>query len=158
MKSIVLLVLLITGFVRCMNSFTPQAAQNTTDDLTISSGTSFGMCTGYCQNDYTFNGTSVTLVQSSVRPQTTLTSKSCQSTISQSDWNTLKAAANVDLFSKQPKLIGCPDCTDAGSEYVEIQAGPQKYRVTFPFGRTIPGFESLVDALRNQREAFKNCN
>ena len=158
MKSVVLLVLLITSFVRCVDSFTPQTAQDKTGELIIRSGTSFGMCTGYCQHDYTFNGTSVTLVQSSVRPQTTLPPKSCQSTISPADWATLKAAANLELFSKQPNLIGCPDCTDAGSEYVEIQVDTQKYRVTFPAGRTISGFESLVNALRHQREAFKNCN
>lgn len=158
MKSVVFAVLLVLVFVRCMNDFTPQNAQDLTDGLTIRTGTSFGMCIGYCQSDYVFQGTSVTLTQSSTRPQTTLSPKSCQSTISQDDWNTLKATANLDLFSKQPSVIGCPDCADGGAEYIELQIDDQKHRVTFPANKTIPGFESLVNSLRGYREAFKNCN
>ena len=158
MKPIVVVVLLVVVFVRCMNNLTPQTPQNsTTDKLTIRTGTSFNMCAGYCKNDYVFNGTSVTLAQGSVLPQAQVTPRSCQSTISQAKWTDIKALANLDAFSKVANVLGCPDCTDGGAEYIEIQVDDQKYRVTFPYGKTIPGFETLVDALRTQRNAFKNC-
>lgn len=155
MKRIAMFLTLVIFFIRCTTNFTPQ---NTTDKITIRTGTSFGMCVGYCQNDYVFNGTSVTLTQRDTRPQAQLATRSCQSTISQADWTRLKAAANSDLFSQQPNVIGCPDCTDAGAEYIEIQTDGQPYRVTFPASRTIPGFESLVNELRALRATFKNCS
>ena len=148
--------LLILAFGSCMNSFTPQNGPDTTG-LIIRTGTSAGMCVGYCAFDYVFNGTSVTLTQSSTRMQSGITPKSCQSTISQADWDALRQSANLDAFSKQPVVIGCPDCTDAGAEYVEIEQGDQKHRVTIPFAQTIPGFEPLLKALRSQRATFKEC-
>jgi hypothetical protein len=158
MKPIIMVVLLVVVFVRCMNDLTPQTAQNTTTDkLTIRTGTSFKMCTGYCKNDYVFNGTSVTLAQGSVMPQAQATPRSCQSTISQAKWNEIKMLANLDAFSNVANVLGCPDCTDGGAEYIEVQVNDQKYRVTFPYGKTIPGFETLVDTLRAQRNTFKNC-
>ena len=157
MKAFVVAILLVVVFVRCMNDFTQQSSQGTVDALTIRTGTSFGMCVGYCQNDYVFNGSSVTLAQSNSRPQAQVTPRSCQTTISLVDWNALKANADFDALSKQPKILGCPDCTDGGAEYIELQLDEQRYRVTFPFGKTIPGFESLVTGLRNQRNVFKDC-
>ena len=158
MKPIVIVVLLVVVFVRCMSNLTPQTPQNTTTDkLTIRTGTSFNMCAGYCKNDYVFNGTSVTLAQGSVLPQAQVTPRSCQSTISQAQWNDIKTLANMDAFSKVATVLGCPDCTDGGAEYIEIEVDGQKHRVTFPYGKTIPGFETLVDTLRTQRNAFKNC-
>ncbi|GAB3944476.1 hypothetical protein GCM10028805_12050 [Spirosoma harenae] len=156
MKPIAIATILIIAFGGCMSSFTPQDQPETTG-LIIRTGTSAGMCVGYCAYDYVFNGSSVTLTQSGNRTQSTVSPKSCQSTISQDDWNTLQSAANLDAFSKQPTVIGCPDCTDAGAEYVELELGDKKHRVTFPFAQTIPGFESLLKALRSQRAAFKEC-
>ncbi|MVM39884.1 hypothetical protein GO730_23530 [Spirosoma sp. HMF3257] len=158
MKSIAIAVLFLAGFGRCTSALTPQAQVDITDELTIRTGTRFGMCIGtHCVNDFVFNGTRVTLTQKDVRPQTQPTSKSCESTISLADWQMLKASANLDMFSKQSTSIGCPDCADGGAEYVELQIGEQKHRVTFPYGETIPGFESLVSALRSQRAAIKDC-
>lgn len=158
MKSIVIVVLLIAVFVHCTNNVTPQSPQSTVaDKLTIRTGTSFNMCAGYCKNDYVFNGTSITLAQGSVLPQAQVTPRSCLSTISQAQWNEIKTLANLAAFSKVATVLGCPDCTDGGAEYIEIQVDDQKYRVTFPYGKTIPGFETLVDNLRTQRNAFKNC-
>lgn len=158
MKPIVIAVLLVIVFVRCMSNLTPQTPQDTTtDELTIRTGTSFNMCAGYCKNDYVFNGTSVTLAQGSVLPQAQVIPRGCQSTISQARWNEIKPLANLDEFSKVAAVLGCPDCTDGGAEYIEIQVNNQKHRVTFPYGKKIPGFEALVDSLRAQRNAFKNC-
>jgi len=129
----------------------------TDESLTIRSGTSFGMCIGYCQNDYTFNGTSATLIQSGIRTQNETPTKTCQAVISPADWNGLKALADFDAFSNVSTTLGCPDCADGGAEYVELQTGDRKHRVTFEFNKTIPGFEPLVDALRKARESVKDC-
>ena len=114
------------------------------------------MCTGYCRNDYTLNGVRLKLSQSGVRTQPAV--KTCETTISPSDWSALTALANMDTFGKQPETIGCPDCADGGAEYVELQKGNQIHRVTFEYNKTIPGFEGLVERLRTYRNSLKACN
>lgn len=128
-----------------------------TDGITIRTGTSFGMCAGYCQSDYVFNGASATLTQNGTRSQAQVPVKTCQTTISQVDWDALKTLANFDAFSNKSATLGCPDCADGGAEYIELQTGDRKHRVTFEFNKTIPGFEPLVNALRKNRETFKEC-
>ena len=156
MKLTVIFLLLTVSFGRC-TTITPQTANVSPDELIIRAGTSFGYCVGYCNTDYVFNGTSVTLTQTSFRQAAQYPAKTCQNTISAADWNTLKSQATLDTFSKVAEQLGCPDCADAGAEYVELQLGDQKHRVTFETARTIPGFEPLVDAVRKQRDAFRQC-
>lgn len=158
MKLLLLLCSAVLTLSQCTQStaLTP-ADEVLTDGLVIRTGTSFGMCAGYCQSDYTFNGTSVTLIQNGTRTQAQSPAKTCQTNLSATDAEALKALANSDAFSTKPTTLGCPDCADGGAEYIELQTGDRKHRVTFEFGKTIPGFEPLVDALRKQREAFKEC-
>lgn len=132
--------------------------QAVTDAIIIRSGTSFGMCVGdKCQKDYVFTGTTVTLTHSGNGRGTPLPPKTCQKSLSSVDWNNLKAAVNLSTFSQQPAVLGCPDCADGGAEYIELEQGGSKHRVTFPYGQTIPGFEPLVTALRQQRNQFDAC-
>ncbi|MDB5240295.1 MAG: hypothetical protein JWP57_920, partial [Spirosoma sp.] len=64
-------ILLLFVFALAMSRCTENRVRPITDEaLTIRSGTSFGMCMGYCQNNYTLNGTNVTLIQSGTRTQT----------------------------------------------------------------------------------------
>ncbi len=149
-----LLLLMILGSCR---SDTATPAESV-DGLIIRSGTSFGFCVGYCQKDYVFDKTNVTLTEQDKRAPTQNPTKTCQKTISQADWNALTAAAKPDLFSRQPETLGCPDCADGGAEYIELQLNDRRHRVTFEFGKTIPGFEPLVEAIRSQRTAFEECN
>ncbi|WP_080237599.1 hypothetical protein [Spirosoma rigui] len=157
MKQLLFTLLAMAMLGRCAETTVRSAAETgSPDPLTIRTGTSFGMCVGYCFNDYVLNGTSVTLTQNGNRTQQVPT-KSCQATITPDEWNALKALASFDAFSQQPERIGCPDCADGGAEYIELETGGRKHRVTFEYNQTIPGFEPLVDALRSRREAFKEC-
>lgn len=158
MKPILLTFLITLMLGRCTETnVLTNADAAATDALTIRTGTSFGMCVGYCQSDYVFNGTSVTLTQNGTRTQAQSPTKTCQITISPTEWETLKSLANIDAFSSKAETLGCPDCADGGAEYVELQTGDRKHRVSFEYNKTIPGFEPLVDALRKRRDAFKEC-
>lgn len=121
----------------------------------IRSGTSFGFCIGYCERELTLNGTSATFVIRGTRQQ--LPDKTCTGTLTADEWNALVTKASFSAFQQQPERLGCPDCADGGAEFVEIETEGKKHRVTFEAGKTIPGFESLVELLRKKREAFKDC-
>ncbi|MCK8491971.1 hypothetical protein M0L20_08930 [Spirosoma sp. RP8] len=155
MKLRVINMLLLAALIGC-TTVSPEDTP-TADDLIIRTGTSFGFCVGYCVRDYTFKSTVVTLTQKESRKPPQNPEKTCQATISQTDWNALKALANLENFSKQPERLGCPDCADGGAEYIELQSGDKSHRVTFEYNGTIPGFESFVEALRAQRAAYKEC-
>ena len=132
--------------------------QSVNDSLLIRTGTSFGMCMGdKCQKDYVVNGTSLVLTHGGNNRGTPIPPKTCQKSISVADWNALKATVNLSAFGQQPERIGCPDCADGGAEYIELEQGDTKHRVTFSYGQTIPGFEPLVNALRQQRSQFEAC-
>lgn len=132
--------------------------QSVNDSLIIRTGTSFGMCVGdKCRKDYVLNGTSLTLTHGGQNRGTPLPSKTCQKPIAAADWNALKTAVNLGTFGQQPDVIGCPDCADGGAEYIELEQGDTKHRVTFPYGQTIAGFEPLVTTLRQQRNQFDSC-
>jgi len=146
-------ILLLTALCSC-SSVSPQSDQKVNDGLIVRTGTSFGMCVGYCRNDYEFKQTAVTLTRNDIRKSLTQT---CQTTISEADWIAIKSAANFQEFSKQSERLGCPDCADGGAEYIELQLDDQSHRVTFEYNATIPGFETLVDLLRKQRNAYKEC-
>ncbi|MCX6213188.1 hypothetical protein [Spirosoma sp.] len=158
MKLLGICLLFLSLLGRCSPDKSVLAEPLATDGLIIRTGTSFGMCVGYCKHDYVISGTTLMLTQTSqARTQNQNPAKTCQTTIPQAVWDTLRAAANPTLFIQKPEQLGCPDCADGGAEYIEMEANGQKHRVTFEYGATIPGFEPLVTALRAQREAFKEC-
>ena len=153
MHHLIVFILFVTLSVGC-REMTVRAAN---DSLVIRTGTSFGMCLGdKCQKDYVFAGSGITLTHRGNSRGTPTAPKTCQNAIAVADWTALKAIVSLDAFSQQPDVIGCPDCADGGAEYIELEQGDSKYRVTFPYGQTIPGFEPLVTALRQQRSQFNS--
>jgi hypothetical protein len=136
-----------------VTSVTPDSA---TDDLIIRSGTSFGFCLGYCTKTLELTANKAIFTNIS-RDQTKYPTKTCTGIVSETAWANLKLNVNSTAFSQQPEIIGCPDCADGGAEFVEIEQGGKKHRVTFEYGKTIPGFEKLVTLLRDEREKFKEC-
>jgi hypothetical protein len=65
--------------------------------------------------------------------------------------------AEFVAFQKVEAQLGCPDCADGGAEYLELSHKGHKHRVTFEFGKAIPGFETLLAAARKERDAFNKC-
>ncbi len=97
LTGVALLFVLIFG--RCSQSTVLSEGLSSTDTLTIRTGTSFGMCIGYCVKDYVFSGTRVDLTMLN-RSRTQTSTKTCQTTISQETWRSLKELANPVAFSK----------------------------------------------------------
>ncbi len=83
--------------------------------------------------------------------------KTCTATITATEWAILKAQADLALLRKRPATLGCPDCADGGAEFLEIEQGAERYRVTFEAGKSIPGFDGLISALRAKRKTFDTC-
>lgn len=123
---------------------------------TISYGTSFGMCVGYCINNLSISNEKVTFTKS--KNGHLPDSKTCTSTISDSEVNALKDLLDDGKISSLPKTIGCPDCTDGGAEWVSVTSGSREYKVVFEHGKAPKELEAVAVKLRELKETFKNCN
>lgn len=154
---IVLISFILMSLVRCSEQ-SVTAENAVAETVIIRSGTSFGMCIGYCNKDIELIATKATFTKSSLRDPVKYPTRTCTKTVSASKSAELVTMVQFNEFRKIPKTLDCPDCADGGAEYVEIQIGDLKHRVTFEYGKTIPGFEILVKDLRVQRDLFNDCN
>ncbi len=154
---IALVSLLLMGLVRCSDQPLVTAENAAAESVVIRSGTSFGMCMGYCNKDMELVGNTATYTKSSLRDPAKYPTRTCTQTMTESKAANLSSLTKFTEFLKLPESIGCPDCADGGAEYLELQLGQQKHRVTFENGKTIPGFETLVKELRTQRDLFSDC-
>lgn len=108
-------------------------------------GSSFGMCRGYCKKWVTFtqNETAYTeLAHDSIQfPTKRLSEKSAvfESLVQQMNWK------SWDTLSAN---IGCPDCTDAGAEYIEILSNKGTKRVRFDAGTNPEVLGNIVPRMR----------
>lgn len=124
------------------------------DIQAISSGTSFGFCIGYCVRSIFIRSDRDKLVARKEPnfPQDEYPPVVKQYPFSSNRWKALISLVDPQGFRALDDRLGCPDCADGGAEWIEIKWPTVTKRVTFEFGQTIPGFEKLVETLRNLRK------
>ncbi len=144
---------------RCASStaVAPTADATAADGLIIRGGTSYGYCIGYCDQQVELSATKAIFTKKGTRAPAQYPTKTCTTPLTETEWTALKAQANLALLQKQPVTLGCPDCADGGAEFLEIEQGAERYRVTFEAGKSIPGFDGLITALRDKRKSFSAC-
>lgn len=121
----------------------------------ISYGTSFGMCVGYCHNELSIIGNKTTMTrQKNGDPTAT---KKCNSSASESEVNEIRKLLNTDAVYKLPKTIGCPDCADGGAEWVAFKSNGKEYKVVFDYGKVPEPLKAAVAKLKIINETFKDC-
>lgn len=82
-------------------------------------GTSFGMCAGYCSNEMRLKSGAIIYSRSGwndeVKPII------CTEKLTQLSWDSIKKSVDLNVFLSLSEIIGCPDCADGGSEWLEIE-------------------------------------
>lgn len=124
-------------------------------DSTISYGTSFGFCGGYCKKELVVNQEMLRFNASKNgnNPDT----KTCSESYSQDKFDNLADLLDAEDFEKLETTIGCPDCADGGAEWVEVRSGVKVKRVTFEYGKAPKDLDKIVSKLRDLAERFKDC-
>jgi hypothetical protein len=118
--------------------------------LSIKHGSSFGMCNGYCFNEYTYNDSSA-IKCSKGWGRTDLSNypdKFDTTDFSSKDWDKLLLTIDTATFYALSEIIGCPDCADGGAEWVEIVTKDKTVKVTFEFGNNVTDISGLLAFLR----------
>ena len=123
----------------------------TAEGLVLRSGTSFGMCMGYCVTELTVTQDELRFVEASREP---VRERTRRAALAPGEWEEILALANPSALEALPEVIGCPDCADGGAEWVEVEHEGRKRRVTFQYGSTVEGIQPLVDKARELRERF----
>ena len=126
------------------------------DSLKINYGTSFGFCLGYCKQEVDLSAAEIKFTKSGWGES--VKTKTCTAPIDNNEWSALVKSINYSEFARLEEVIGCPDCADGGSEWIEIQAEDKKHRVTFEYGHEPEEVKAYIEVLRAYKNSFKNCD
>ena len=144
--------LLLAGLVALLPACASPSDTLTTEGLVLRSGTSFGMCGGYCNTEMTVAPDEILFVETSREPG--LSPRTRRLPIDPAEWEAILAAARASSLEGLPEVIGCPDCADGGAEWIEIEHEGVKRRVTFEYGSTHEPIQPIVAKTRELRERF----
>src|SRR5690606_19980803 len=87
--------------------------------LELASGTSFGMCMGYCTTELTITEDQVTLSELG-RPET-LPARTRSLPLEPEDRARIGALVDRAQLARLEGVHGCPDCADGGAEWIELR-------------------------------------
>ena len=137
--------LLVLAFVlaACADSSTAPAAS-----VSITTGSSFGECLGYCFQEVTFRGIFAFYV---MRDSRTGQTRSGKTRLDLQESGELVQALDMEALQALPGVIGCPDCADGGAEWIEVEGEGGKQRVVFEYGSDLATIQPLLDAARTLR-------
>lgn len=131
-------------------TFTSGPVSETPQILSIETGTSFGMCIGYCNKTMQVNAQKVILTQVGNR-STEYPKVTKELAFSAKRWIELSSTVDLDAFNALPQVIGCPDCADGGAESITIITTEGEKKVTFEFNSAIKDIEPFLTRLRALR-------
>ena len=119
--------------------------------LGLSSGTSFGMCAGYCTTELRLDSATVQLIETSGGRGDPQPPRTTSLTLSSTEWSRLVSLVDRAALGSLAGVHGCPDCADGGAEWIELRTASGAVRVTFEFGRP----PAAIAALRTEIEAIR---
>ena len=120
--------------------------------VVVTSGTSFGMCAGYCVTELRVDSASITLTEDSHMAE--LPTRTRTLPLERSEWASFRALVDAAAIRRLEGVHGCPDCADGGAEWIEIEDDGQAVRVTFEYGAELDGIDALQKAIRDLRARF----
>lgn len=126
------------------------AVPGSTDGVVIRSGTSFGMCVGYCSTELSLSEREVRFIRSSRSAEYPPLTR--HQAMSAERWNAIRAAIDWNALAGLEAVYGCPDCADGGAEWIEVTSAGTTKRVTFEYGAELPELASLQGQIRALRE------
>ncbi|MEQ9008910.1 MAG: hypothetical protein RLP12_13560, partial [Ekhidna sp.] len=69
----------------------------------------------------------------------------------------LFSTINVQAFLSLEEIIGCPDCADGGSEWIEITTAQGSKKITYEFRHEPEEVKSFIGELRKYYDQLGEC-
>ncbi len=121
----------------------------------IRSGTSFGFCIGYCITELVAESNSAQLTRRAWdRGRQSPPDLLFEKQLPGETWRMLTSLVDFEVLYGLRDVYGCPDCTDGGSEWVEVTLGKRTKKVVFEYNAVLEPISELVDSLRSIREVW----
>ncbi len=118
----------------------------------ISYGSKFGLCFGYCYKSITLSSDEINFHIKSWGNDEEYPDVFISENFDFSDWYEIASMINYERFVRLDPIIGCPDCADGGAEWIELSKGSKTHKVVFEFnnppGFIVPYIQVLRDHLR----------
>jgi hypothetical protein len=150
------LILLALGCAGCSLSFLdPEVLEDGNVDLNpfvLRTGTSFGMCVGYCVTELRVDSLELTFTERANRGE--ILPRTRVLPLTRAEWSRIRGLVDVAALKRLEGVHGCPDCVDGGAEWIEIELPGGPVRVTFDHGATLAGIGALQAELRALRARF----
>lgn len=118
--------------------------------LKIRYGHYFGMCQGYCQKQFVVTPEGTMLILKSWENNSSVEFKTLGKVWTPDDRNfeILKSLIDFKEIDSMQTVYGCPDCTDGGAEWFEIEYAGKSKKVLFEYADSLPGNQKLLKELR----------
>ena len=131
---------------------------NPVNPIQINSGTSYGLCWGYCVFELELDNNSALFKASSWGwdPYGELPDLILEDNLNQIVWQQLINLIDFEYFLSLEDVYGCPDCADGGAEFIEITYDGVIKLVTFEAYTEIDGIQELTLLLRDLRTDYWN--
>lgn len=106
---------LLAGLLGCshLELFAPE------DKVALRSGTSFGMCVGYCSTELVIRDDVASFTRTSRSPSQ-YPAQAQSVSLTEAEAEALRAAVASSSLLLLKNVYGCPDCADGGAEWLEI--------------------------------------
>lgn len=119
------------------------------DSITIRFGSSSGMCIGYCKHEYALHSWGMDCWRRGWESGGDTSKYPTQHQfIRRIDlYREAVAALDTSVFWNAPGIIGCPDCADGGSCWVEVTWGEKRKMVTYDCPTDIGELRPFVSKL-----------
>lgn len=121
-------------------------------------GTSFGECMGYCIAEIELVDSKIEFKEQGWELAGELPVNMKSENVNPAYWSTLISSIEFESFEQLDSVIGCPDCADGGSEWIEITKDGQTHRVVFEYWNEPKELYRLVRVLRTYINAFQVAN
>lgn len=122
--------------------------------IRITHGTSFGHCRGYCIKEEIYTEKSMTYVK---RGWDTTQTKpvSWSFKTKKNNFEDITKRFSYLKFQELDSIIGCPDCADAGAEYLIIETKKGTRKVVFDAYSSPTGIETFLEYIREKRKELE---
>ena len=125
--------------------------------IQINSGTSYGLCWGYCIFELELDNSNALFTSSSWGNwYDEFLDLLLEDNLSQEEWQQLVDRIDFEYFQSLDDVYGCPDCADGGAEFIEIIYEGVTKQVTFEAYTEIDGIQELTILLRDLRAEYWN--
>lgn len=149
--------LFVTFLMGCNDSTLNPAGRIKANDeiLEVRYGTSFGFCAGYCIRTVEITPTMLKYNKEGWGQEVPVLS--CLLNYTPAEFSVLTGKINLNGFFQLDEVIGCPDCTDGGTEWIEIRTIEKMHKVSFEYMDEPSVINGYIDDLRAILSDIDSC-